>query len=74
MFGSCVETILNSRCFSLPATLSILCIPSQVEVPLNTALKIIKLSAGRYDTVFSVMRYVSQVAILVCVSNVHLIV
>ena len=35
----------------------------QVEVPLNTALKIIKLSAGRYDTVFSVMRYVSPVCL-----------
>ena len=42
----------------------------QVEVPLSTALKIIKLSAGRYDTVFSVKRYVSQLATLaVCIST-----
>ena len=32
---------------------------TQVEVPLNTAMKLIKLSADRYDTVFSVTKYVS---------------
>ena len=49
----------------------------QVEVPLNTALKIIKLSAGRYDTVFSVMRYVSPVCLCLmamqsCVQCIYL--
>lgn len=32
----------------------------QVEVPLNTAMKLIQLSADKYDTVFSVTRYVSR--------------
>lgn len=32
----------------------------QVEVPLNTAKKLILLSADRYDTAFSVTQYVSD--------------
>lgn len=31
----------------------------QVEVPLNTAKKLILLSADKYDTVFAVTQYVS---------------
>jgi len=32
----------------------------QVEVPLDTARKLIKLSADKYDTAFSVKQYVSK--------------